>query len=124
MHMDTSNETWWYELNGQQIGPIKQEQILELYNQRVITSESLIWQEGTPRWIKMKESLLNSQAQTSYISTEITSSVLPNKWYNDKFKLALSILLWPLLIYGIYKTALINKKTKQIIAGVLCCLLL
>lgn len=38
------------------------------------------------------------------------------KWYNNKTKLISSILFWPVLIYGIYKTDQINKKTKQLLA--------
>ena len=46
------------------------------------------------------------------------------KWYNNQTKLWLSILLWPLFVYGLYKTKLYPKKTKQIIAGVSVLLLL
>lgn len=45
-------------------------------------------------------------------------TVNSNKWYNSKFKLALSILFWPLFLYGIYRTSLIQKKqTKFFIIG-------
>lgn len=33
-------------------------------------------------------------------------------WYNQKSKLGASILLWPLWLYGMYKTELYTRKTK------------
>ena len=37
------------------------------------------------------------------------------KWYNKAGWLWLSILFWPLLVYGLYKTEIMSKKTKKII---------
>jgi hypothetical protein len=42
-----------------------------------------------------------------------------DKWYNNSAKLLLSVLFWPLFLYGWYKTALVTKKTKQILFAVL-----
>lgn len=36
------------------------------------------------------------------------------KWYDDTAKLALSLLCWPLFIYGFYKTELMRKDIKAI----------
>ncbi|PZF72586.1 hypothetical protein [Taibaiella soli] len=41
------------------------------------------------------------------------------KWYNDKFKLGLSVLLWPVLLYGLYKTDLISNKSKWIFGSLI-----
>lgn len=37
------------------------------------------------------------------------------KWYNDKLKLGLSLIIWPVFVYGVYKTSLINKSIKYVI---------
>lgn len=42
-------------------------------------------------------------------------SELKPKWYNNKTKLWLSILVWPLFMYAINKTDIYPKKTKNII---------
>jgi hypothetical protein len=34
-------------------------------------------------------------------------------WYNQKSKLGLSIFIWPLWLYGLYKTDLYSQKTKM-----------
>lgn len=39
------------------------------------------------------------------------------KWYNNKSRLALSILFWPALIYGVIKTQLLSTKRKLIYSG-------
>lgn len=41
-----------------------------------------------------------------------------SKWYNDKTKLWLSLLIWPAFLYGAYKTQVLSKKTKNIIVSV------
>lgn len=58
----------------------------------------------------------NQKVQPPPASSEIPPSQIPDKWYNNKLKLGLSILFWPILAYGIYKTDLIEQKTKKIIA--------
>lgn len=45
------------------------------------------------------------------------TSQTPNKWYNHKLKLALSLLIWPLFIYGVYKSSLLSKNFKYAIYG-------
>ncbi|OQP50281.1 hypothetical protein A4H97_00075 [Niastella yeongjuensis] len=46
-------------------------------------------------------------------------------WFNNKTKLALSLLLWPLFLYGLYQTELVSKRGKWLIVGgiFLLCLL-
>ncbi|PZP43423.1 MAG: hypothetical protein DI598_15800 [Pseudopedobacter saltans] len=39
------------------------------------------------------------------------------KWYNNAGKLLLSLLFWPIFIYGFCMTKLMTKKTKLIIVG-------
>lgn len=46
------------------------------------------------------------------------------KWYNDKLKLGLSILIWPVMVYGIYKSSLLKKNAKILIAIVVVTLCL
>lgn len=37
------------------------------------------------------------------------------KWYNKGVWMCLSLLFWPLFVYGLFKTELISKKSKKII---------
>jgi hypothetical protein len=66
----------------------------------------------------------NCGAETTNNATECPKCGKPletnpdtNKWYNEKNKLWLSILFWPLFVYGVIKTEALTKKTKRIILG-------
>lgn len=48
-----SVQTWWYEQNGQQKGPISKEELLLLFNQEFLNEETLVWQQGMPNWMKI-----------------------------------------------------------------------
>jgi hypothetical protein len=56
------------------------------------------------------------QTENNYQATDTNQSEPDmSKWYNDKITLWLSILLWPVFLYGAYKTQVLSKKTKNII---------
>lgn len=55
--------------------------------------------------------------ETPQQKSESMSNMDAEKWYNNKSKLISSILFWPVLVYGIYKTDLISRKVKQLLAG-------
>lgn len=64
METTSTTEQWWYELNGQQIGPITKDEIQSLINEGKLNTESLIWTSGLSEWIKLKNSPLNPNQET------------------------------------------------------------
>jgi hypothetical protein len=56
--------------------------------------------------------------QQTTVSSPDGSPTGTGKWYNDWTRLLLSLLFWPVFVYGMYKTILVKKKTKQIILGI------
>ncbi len=41
---------WYYSNNGQQAGPVSQEQLAELFRSGTVKSTDLVWNEGMPGW--------------------------------------------------------------------------
>ncbi len=44
---------WFYSKDGQQMGPVAFSEIERLLAEGQITEESLVWQQGTPNWVKL-----------------------------------------------------------------------
>jgi hypothetical protein len=52
---------WFYSKNGQQLGPISDEEIVNLSKSGGLTATDLVWKEGMPDWKPWREvSLLSS----------------------------------------------------------------
>ena len=56
---------WFYAKDGQQTGPVEFSEIERLYAAGQLTAESMIWQEGTPNWVKLSTVLPGSPAVPS-----------------------------------------------------------
>ena len=41
---------WHYAENGRQLGPVSEEQLLQLTRTGVVTPDTLIWRAGMPEW--------------------------------------------------------------------------
>lgn len=54
--MDELNTNWWYEINGEQNGPVKQDELVRQINIGILHSENLIWTQGAQNWVKVKDS--------------------------------------------------------------------
>lgn len=52
---------WFYSLNGQQLGPVDFSEIERLRVEGQLTDDSLVWQEGTPAWIKLSQVMAMSR---------------------------------------------------------------
>ena len=52
-------DSWWYELNGQQKGSIQETQIIDLIIKGEIKPENLVWKKGTEKWVMLKDSPLS-----------------------------------------------------------------
>jgi len=44
---------WFYSKDGQQLGPVAFSEIERLLAEGQITEESLVWQQGSPNWVKL-----------------------------------------------------------------------
>jgi len=44
---------WFYSKDGQQLGPVAFSEIQRLLSEGQITEESMVWQQGTPNWVKL-----------------------------------------------------------------------
>ena len=52
--MDERNEEVWYVLlQGEELGPMSFDEILDFYYKDVVTSESLLWREGWTDWVSI-----------------------------------------------------------------------
>lgn len=68
------------------------------------------------------KNLQDDTVKTNIVSNEINGTysikepnvVNSEKWYNNKTKLALSFILFPVFLYGVYQTSLLKKESKYI----------
>ncbi len=44
---------WYYSKDGQQIGPVDFSEIERLHENGALASDALVWQQGTPNWVKL-----------------------------------------------------------------------
>lgn len=47
--------SWFYEQNGQRVGPVEEAEIFRLRNARRLLGESLIWKEGLENWVSFDQ---------------------------------------------------------------------
>lgn len=48
---------WFYAKDGQQIGPVEFSEIQRLHAEGQLTEDSLIWEQGSPNWVKLSSVL-------------------------------------------------------------------
>lgn len=59
---------WFYAKNGQQVGPVDFSEIQALHARGELTGDDLIWEQGTPNWIKLSAALTPDQTGTTTIT--------------------------------------------------------
>jgi len=47
--------TYFYAVNGQQLGPVSFDKLKELFANRTINRDSLVWKQGMANWVGLKE---------------------------------------------------------------------
>ena len=47
--------TYYYSSNGQQMGPVPYNQLKVLFANRTINRDTLIWKQGMPNWMALKD---------------------------------------------------------------------
>lgn len=53
---------WFYAKDGQQLGPVAFSEIERLHAEGQLTDDSLVWQQGSPNWIKFSEARATAAA--------------------------------------------------------------
>lgn len=43
--------TWYYSMNGQQAGPVTQQELQQLVAQGMVKPQDLVWNQGMPNWV-------------------------------------------------------------------------
>jgi uncharacterized RDD family membrane protein YckC len=56
---------WYYALNGQQLGPVSEQELLQLAAQGTISGGSLVWREGMGDWQPLSAALPAAQTATA-----------------------------------------------------------
>jgi hypothetical protein len=82
---------WFYSKDGQQVGPVDFSEIERLQAEGQLTGESLVWQQGSPNWVKLSSLV----ASSSVLSSEPVPPPLTTTSANNPLaiaSLALSIL--------------------------------
>ena len=51
--VETNEEVWFVLLQGEELGPMSFQEVLDFYYKDVVTSESLLWREGWNDWISI-----------------------------------------------------------------------
>ncbi len=124
--MDTSKKEWWRQSAGAQQGPATAEEMKALIGSGALNGASLVWREGMPAWMPLQSTDLRDALRKEPVASPTTKTDGPDesgRWYNKKNRLWLSLLFWPLTVYGVYKTGLLEPKTKKILGIALAALL-
>jgi uncharacterized RDD family membrane protein YckC len=50
---------WHYAENGQQLGPVTEEQLVQLFHSGRVTADTLVWHEGLPDWVTYHQAMAN-----------------------------------------------------------------
>lgn len=56
---------WFYEKNGQRIGGVSQNEIIELINTQTLSYGSSVWKAGFPEWMKIENTELRTHLEAS-----------------------------------------------------------
>lgn len=51
----TTGHRWWYLKNGAHVGPVDQDVILQALNSESLTLDDLVWAEGMPQWVAVRD---------------------------------------------------------------------
>lgn len=68
---------WFYSKDGQQLGPVAFSEIQRLLAEGQITEESMVWQQGTPNWVKLSTVLSAPSAPPIPVEPVIPAATVP-----------------------------------------------
>jgi len=68
---------WFYSKDGQQAGPVAFSEIERLYGAGELTADSLVWQQGTPNWVKLSTVLAPPAALSTPAASAPASPAAP-----------------------------------------------
>jgi hypothetical protein len=49
----TTDEVWFVLLQGEELGPLSFEDVLDFYYKDLVSSESMLWREGWSDWVQI-----------------------------------------------------------------------
>ncbi len=61
---------WFYEINGQQLGPVSEEEIRRLVSAGQLNSQSLVWNATLPDWMPLASTALSALVISTAIPTQ------------------------------------------------------
>ena len=56
----TEDKIWYYEQNGQRLGPVPESNIMGLIQSGILTRESSVWKSGLADWQKIEDTELRA----------------------------------------------------------------
>lgn len=68
---------WFYSKDGQQVGPVEFSEIQRLHAEGQLTGDSLVWEQGSPNWIKLSAALNPSAAPSVLPASPLSAEVVP-----------------------------------------------
>lgn len=54
----TADASWFYEQNGQRLGPVSETTLISMIKGAVVSRESLVWRNGLAAWVRLGETEL------------------------------------------------------------------
>ena len=56
----TASASWFYEQNGQRLGPVAESTLISLIKGAMLSRESLVWRDGLAAWVRLSETELKN----------------------------------------------------------------
>ena len=76
--MEEINTHWWYEIDGENKGPVKDEDIIKMISSKYLKPENLVWKQGTEHWVNLKSSTFSEYFKNNNPSPVSGSAVNNN----------------------------------------------
>ena len=67
---------WYYAKDGQQLGPVPFSEIEGLHASGQLTDDTLVWQQGTPNWVKLSTVLPSSAPVAAEVVPPVPSATV------------------------------------------------
>ena len=70
-------QNWWYEMNGEQKGPVNDNEIMKLIKNGSLNKENLIWKDGMNKWVPIRITDFNAYFRTD-VPPPLTGDAISN----------------------------------------------
>ncbi len=75
---------WYYFESGSQVGPIEENDLIQLIKENRVTSKTLVWQSGMPNWQPVETTVLRVQLGQPVMIAPQASYAAPAYWQAEK----------------------------------------